>query len=138
MKALKNVTETKKLTLEFYQIDGTNVTTSFTLNNDAKQSLVVGTALNELFTMQNNYRKAGLRLFKASEPVLFKVSTENETLLNIGLCSRTILDKLKFNKTAKSMSSFAKRVNLAVIELQRTVTVIDYKDVENAILSIED
>ena len=125
-----------ELNLTFFQANGTTVNTKFVLNNTVKQSLVIGTAINELFTLQNNYRKANLRLFKSSEPVLFKVSTENETLLNIGLCSRTITDKLKFNKTAKSMGIFAKRVNLAVTELSRTVTVVDYSAIETAILSI--
>ena len=135
MNKLKN-NPVNKLTLEFYQLDGITVTTKFSLNADAKQSLVIGTAINELFTMQMNYRKANLRLFKSSEPVLFKVSNEDEVLLNIGLCSRTILDKLKFNKTAKSMNTFAKRVNLAVTELQRNVKIVDYSEIENAILSI--
>jgi len=130
--------KTKELTIEFFQKNGVTVVTKFNLNVDAKNSLIIGTAINELFTLQNNYRKANLRLFKTSEPVLFKVSNENETLLNVGLCSRAIQDKLKFNKTAKSMSRFAKRVNLAVTELQRAIKVIDYADVENAILSIID
>jgi hypothetical protein len=126
-----------KLTLEFYQTDGLTVTTKFTLNNDAKQSLVIGTAINELFTMQMNYRKAGLKLFKSNKPVLFKISNDKEEeLLNIGKCQKYIQDTLKFNKTAKSMSSFAKRVNCAVIEMQRAVKIVDYSEIENAILSI--
>lgn len=135
-KVVDNVT---KLTLEFYQIDGIQVTTKFTIDNEAKQSLVIGTAINELFTMQMNYRKAGLKLFKSNKPILFKISNDKEEeLLNIGKCQKYIQDTLKFNKTAKSMSAFAKRVNCAVIEMQRAVKVIDYKDVENAILSIVD
>ena len=142
MKNLKNtnkelVNNVSKLTIEFYQNDGLTVTTKFNINNDAKQSLLIGTSLNELFTMQMNYRKAGLKLFKSNKPVLFKISNEEEEeLLNIGKCQRYIQDTLKFNKTAKSMNTFAKRVNCAVIEMQRSVKVVDYKDIENAILSI--
>lgn len=108
------------------------------MNSEAKTSLLIGTAINELFTLQNNYRKANLRLFKSSQPVLFKVSSNEVELLNIGKCERLITDKLKFNKTAKSMNIFAKRVNLAVTELTRNIKVIDYSEVEKAILSIAD
>lgn len=124
------------LTLKFYQTNGTEVVTTFTLEPNSKNSLLVGTALNELFTLQSNYRKANLRLFKSSEPVLFMVKRDDETLLNIGNCQRYIIDKLKFNKTPKSMKTFSKRVNLAVTEMSRNILVVDYSKIEQAIDSI--
>ncbi len=129
---------TNELTLKFYQSNGIEVTTSFSIEQGAKNSLLIGTALNELFTMYSNYNKAGIKLFKSSEPILFLVSKEEEILLNVGKCNRRIQDKLKFNKSPKSMKTFAKRVNLAVNELTRVVKVIDYKEVEKAIDSINE
>lgn len=127
----------KELKLIFSQ-NGTKVETNFIIDQETKQSLLVGTAVNELFTLQSNYRKAGLKLFKSSEPVLFSVSDGQNTLLDVGKCNRRIIEKLKFNKTSKSMSTFAKRVNLAVNELSRAVAVVDIADIEAAILSIVD
>ena len=134
MKAKNTV---KELKLIFSQ-NGIKVETNFIIDQETKQSLLVGTAVNELFTLQSNYRKAGLKLFKSNDPVLFSVSDGQTTLLDVGKCNRRIIEKLKFNKTAKSMSTFAKRVNLAVNELSRAVTVVDYSDIETAILSIAD
>lgn len=125
-----------ELTLKFYQSNGIEITTSFSIEQGAKSSLLIGTALNELFTMYSNYNKAGIKLFKSSEPILFLVSKEDEILLNVGKCNRRIQDKLKFNKSPKSMKAFAKRVNLAVNELTRVVKVIEYSEVEKAIDSI--
>lgn len=129
---------TNELTLKFYQSNGIEVNTSFLIEQGAKSSLLIGTALNELFTMYSNYNKAGIKLFKSSEPILFLVSKEDEVLLNVGKCNRRIQDKLKFNKTSKSMKTFAKRVNLAVNELTRVVKVIDYTEVEKVIDSINE
>ena len=133
------VTEvTNDLTLKFYQSNGIEITTSFSIEEGAESSLLIGTALNELFTMYSNYNKAGIKLFKSSEPILFLVSKEEEILLNVGKCSRRIQDKLKFNKTPKSMKTFAKRVDLAVNELTRVVKVVEYSEVEKAIDSISE
>jgi hypothetical protein len=134
----QNSPVTNELTLKFYQVDGIEVTTKFTIENDTKDSILIGTALNELFTLQSNYRKAGLRLFKSSQPVLFLVQSDDEIIMNVGKCQRFILDKLKFNKTAKSMKVFSKRVNLAITEMKRNITLIDYSEVEKAINSIVD
>lgn len=130
--------DSKVLNLKFYQTNGIEIDTTFELTNDSKNSILIGTALNELFTMYSNYNKAGIKLFKSSEPVLFLISNDSEVLLNVGKCKRTILDKLKFNKTAKSMKVFSKRVNLAVTEMTRNVKEVDYSEVEKAIDSIED
>jgi hypothetical protein len=125
-----------ELTLKFYQVDGIEITTKFQYEKEAKQSLLIGTALNELFTLQSNYRKAGLRLFKSSQPVLFLVQSDEKVILNVGKCERYILEKLKFNKTAKSMKVFSKRVNLAINEMLRDMVYIDYSEIEKAIDSI--
>lgn len=130
--------KSKVLNIKFYQTNGIEIDTTFELTNDSKNSILIGTALNELFTMYSNYNKAGIKLFKSSEPILFLISKEEEILLNIGKCSRRFQDKLKFNKTAKSMKTFAKRVNLAVNEMNRTVKEVDYSEVEKAIDSIVD
>jgi hypothetical protein len=134
------VTTTNEILLTFYQAD-TMVETKFTLNEDFNTSLLIGTAINELFTLQNNYRNANIRLFKSNEPLLFKVACNEVELLNIGKASKVIHNKLKFNKTSKSMRSFAKRVNLAVIEITRGMKLISYEDlmiqVENANNSVE-
>jgi hypothetical protein len=127
-----------ELTLKFYQVDGIEITTKFQYEKEAKQSLLIGTALNELFTLQSNYRKAGLRLFKSSQPVLFLVQKDEQIILNVGKCERYILEKLKFNKTAKSMKVFSKRVNLAINEMLRDMVYIDYSEIEKAIDSITD
>jgi hypothetical protein len=134
----QNAPVTNELTLKFYQIDGIELTTKFTYNKDDKQSLLIGTALNELFTLQSNYRKAGLRLFKSNQPVLFLVQKDEQIILNVGKCERYILEKLKFNKTSKSMKVFSKRVNLAITEMQRDMTKVDYSEIEKAIDSIAD
>jgi hypothetical protein len=127
-----------ELTLKFYQVDGIEITTKFQYEKEAKQSLLIGTALNELFTLQSNYRKAGLRLFKSNQPVLFLVQSDEKVILNVGKCERYILEKLKFNKTAKSMKVFSKRVNLAINEMLRDMVYIDYSEIEKAIDSIAD
>lgn len=140
--ASKVTTPVKEINLNFYQIDGIKVETKFSLSEDAKTSLLIGTAINELFTLQSNYRNAGISLFKSSKPVLFTVSSEEMELLNIGSCSKVITDKLKFNKTSKSMRTFAKRVNLAVTEITRKVKLVSYEDllltVETAINSVNE
>jgi hypothetical protein len=127
-----------ELTLKFYQVDGIEITTKFQYEKEAKQSLLIGTALNELFTLQSNYRKAGLRLFKSNQPVLFLVQSDEQIILNVGKCERYILEKLKFNKTSKSMKVFSKRVNLAINEMLRDMVYIDYSEIEKAIDSIVD
>jgi hypothetical protein len=132
----KKVETTKKLSILFYQ-GSTQFETTFVIDSEKNNdSYISGTAINELFTLQSNYKKAGLRLFKSNEPVLFKVSEEENELLNIGLCSRIIKEKLKFQNNAKSMRTFAKRVNLAITEMNRVVKVVNYKDIEKAIDSI--
>jgi hypothetical protein len=137
MKAKKQ-NPVNELTLKFYQVDGIEITTKFQYEKEAKQSLLIGTALNELFTLQSNYRKAGLRLFKSSQPVLFLVQKDEQIILNVGKCERYILEKLKFNKTAKSMKVFSKRVNLAINEMLRDMVYVDYSEIEKAIDSIVD
>ena len=127
----------KNLKLTFVQ-NATIVETTFNANNE-KQSLIVGTALNELFTLQRNYRNAKVRLFKSNEPILFIVNDENgEELLNIGKCSRLIQQKLKFQNNAKSMRTFAKRVNLAVTEMMRDVVAVDYSKIDALIDAISE
>ena len=122
----------KNLKLTFVQ-NATVVETKFTTNSE-KTSMLTGTALNELFTMQRNFKNAGLRLFKSSEAVLFIVSDENgNELLNIGKCSRLIQQKLKFQNNAKSMRTVAKRVNLAVNEMLRDVVAVDYSKIDSLI-----
>ena len=134
--AVKNVITTKKLSILFYQ-GSTQFETNFVIESDKNNSSYLGgTALNELFILQSNYKKAGIRLFKSNEPILFKVSEEENELLNIGLCSRVIKEKLKFQNNAKSMRTFAKRVNVAINEINRAVKVVKMEDVENAINSI--
>lgn len=134
---MKTTNKTNALTLKFYQ-DATEVKVNFIIDKTAKDSLLIGTALNELFTMRDNYANAGLKLFKSNEPLLFSVSNEEKTLLDVGMCQKTILHKLKLNKTAKSKRAFAKRVNLAVMELRREVTVIDYSELTNKLNAIID
>ena len=134
---MKTTNKTNALTLKFYQ-DATEVKVNFTIDKTAKDSLLIGTALNELFTMRDNYANAGLKLFKSNEPLLFSVSNEEKTLLDVGMCQKTILHKLKLNKTAKSKRAFSKRVNLAVMELRREVTVIDYSELTNKLNAIID
>lgn len=132
-----NKTNAQKLTLNFYQTE-TSYKVSFTIDKTAKDSLLIGTALNELFTVRDNYAMAGLKLFKSNEPLLFSVSNEDTTLLDVGMCQKTILHKLKLNKTAKSKRAFAKRVNLAVTELRRDVVAIDYTELTNKLNAIID
>jgi hypothetical protein len=127
----------KNLKLTFVQ-NSTIVETTFNANNE-KQSLIVGTALNELFTLQRNYRNAKVRLFKSNEPILFIVNDDKgNELLNIGKCSRLIQQKLKFQNNAKSMRRFAMRVNLAVTEMMRDVLVVDYSKIDALIEAMED
>jgi hypothetical protein len=136
LKGTKKEDTTKKLSILFYQ-GSTQFETTFVIDSEKNNdSYISGTAINELFTLQSNYKKAGLRLFKSNEPILFKVSEEENELLNIGLCSRVIKEKLKFQNNAKSMRTFAKRVNLAITEMNRTVKVVNYIDIEKAIDSI--
>lgn len=132
-----NKTNAQKLTLNFYQTE-TSYKVTFTIDKTAKDSLLIGTALNELFTVRDNYASAGLKLFKSNEPLLFSVSNEDTTLLDVGMCQKTILHKLKLNKTAKSKRAFAKRVNLAVTELRRDVVTIDYVELTNKLNAIID
>jgi hypothetical protein len=135
---MKKVTSNaQNLTLKFYQAS-TEVNVNFTIEKTAKDSLLIGTALNELFTMRDNYANAGLKLFKSNEPLLFSVSNEDTTLLDVGMCQKTILHKLKLNKTAKSKRAFAKRVNLAITEIKREVVAIDYTELTNKLNAIID
>jgi len=126
-----------KLNLKFYQAS-TEVNLNFEINSDASDNLIIGTTLNELFTMCDNYRDAGLRLFKSNEAILFRISSDNIPLLDIGTCSKRIQEKLKLNKTAKSKRSFAKRVNLAIKEISRGIELIDIKELENKLNAIID
>ena len=126
-----------KLNLKFYQAK-TEVNLNFEINSDATDNLIIGTTLNELFTMCDNYRDAGLKLFKSNEAILFRISSDNIPLLDIGTCSKRIQEKLKLNKTAKSKRSFAKRVNLAIKEISRGIELIDIKELENKLNAIID
>jgi hypothetical protein len=126
-----------KLNLKFYQAK-TEVNLNFEINSDATDNLIIGTTLNELFTMCDNYRDAGLRLFKSNEAILFRISSDNIPLVDIGTCSKRIQEKLKLNKTAKSKRSFSKRVNLAIKEISRGIELIDMKELENKLNAIID
>jgi hypothetical protein len=126
-----------KLNLKFYQAQ-TEVNLNFEINSDASDNLIIGTTLNELFTMCDNYRDAGLRLFKSNEAILFRISSDNIPLVDIGTCSKRIQEKLKLNKTAKSKRSFSKRVNLAIKEISRGIELIDMKELENKLNAIID
>lgn len=125
------------LKLKFYQ-NSNEVNLNFEIQKDAKDSLIVGTILNELFTMYDNYSNAGLKLFKSNEPICFSVTSDGIPLLDIGTCSKTILNKLKINKTAKSKRNFAKRVNLAINEISRGIELIDMSELENKLNSLID
>lgn len=131
---MKQVTELK---LKFYQ-STTEVNLNFEINNDAKDSLIVGTVLNELFTMRDNYANAGIKLFKSNEPLLFSVYSDNIPLVDVGTCSKLIQEKLKLNKTAKSKRSFAKRVNLAISEVSRGIQLIDMDALTAKLNALED
>lgn len=126
-----------KLNLKFYQAQ-TEINLNFEINSNASDNLIIGTTLNELFTMCDNYREAGIKLFKSNEAVLFRISSDNIPLVDIGTCSKRIQDKLKLNKTAKSKRSFAKRVNLAIKEISRGIELIDMKELENKLNAIID
>ena len=118
-------------TLKLTFIQGTTIVETKFSTNSEKTSMLTGTAINELFTMQRNFKNSGLRLFKSSEAVLFIVSDEDgKEILNIGNCSRLIQQKLKFQNNAKSMRRFAMRVNLAVTELMRDVLAVDYSKID--------
>ena len=118
-----------KLSILFYQ-DEVQFSNTFEIDKkDVNQKLIVGTVLNELFTVESNYRNANMRLFKTSKPILFKVTNGKSEILNLGKSSKFIQDKLKFNKTAKSKRTFAKRVNLAITEMTRNVEVINQDDI---------
>lgn len=131
------VNNVQNLTLTFVQ-NSTIVNINFDVENDAKDSLLIGTAINELFTMQNNYKDAGITLFKATEPTLFKVSNDKETLLDIGKVSKLIQNKLKFGNTAKSRRTFAKRVNVAVKEIRRGIVLMNYEELTQKLNEIND
>jgi len=118
-----------KLSILFYQDDVKFSNTFEVDKKETDQKLIVGTVLNELFTVESNYRNANMRLFKTSKPILFKVTNGKNEILNLGKSSKFIQDKLKFNKTAKSKRTFAKRVNLAITEMSRNVEVINQDDI---------
>ena len=118
-----------KLSILFYQ-DDVKFSNTFEIDKkDANTKLIVGTVLNELFTVESNYRNANMRLFKTSKPILFKVTNGKSEILNLGKSSKFIQDKLKFNKTAKSKRTFAKRINLAITEMTRNVEVINQDEI---------
>ena len=118
-----------KLSILFYQ-DEVQFSNTFEIDKkDANTKLIVGTVLNELFTVESNYRNANMRLFKTSKPILFKVTNGKSEILNLGKSSKFIQDKLKFNKTAKSKRTFAKRINLAITEMTRNVEVINQDEI---------
>jgi hypothetical protein len=127
----------QNLTLTFVQ-NSTTVNINFDVNDNVQDSLLIGSAINELFTMQNNYKEAGIKLFKATEPTLFKISNEEGTILDIGKVSKTIQNKLKFGNTAKSRRAFAKRVNVAVKEIRRAFVLIDYAELTEKLNAIQD
>jgi hypothetical protein len=127
----------QNLTLTFVQ-NSTTVNINFDVNQDVKDSLLIGSAINELFTMQNNYKDAGITLFKATQPTLFKISNDKDTILDIGKVSKTIQNKLKFGNTAKSRRAFAKRVNVAVKEIRRAFVLIDYVELTEKLNAIQD
>jgi hypothetical protein len=125
------------VSLEFY-LPELESTGSEDENQKSNDSLLIGSAINELFTMQNNYKEAGITLFKATEPTLFKISNEEGTILDIGKVSKTIQNKLKFGNTAKSRRAFAKRVNVAVKEIRRAFVLIDYAELTEKLNAIQD
>jgi transcriptional regulator of acetoin/glycerol metabolism len=127
----------QNLTLTFVQ-NSTTVNINFDVNDNVQDSLLIGSAINELFTMQNNYKEAGITLFKATQPTLFKISNEEGTILDIGKVSKTIQNKLKFGNTAKSKRAFAKRVNVAVKEIRRAFVLIDYAELTEKLNAIQD
>jgi hypothetical protein len=139
MNTKKQTQENKvqNLTLTFVQ-DSTVVNIDFEVNHDVNDNLLIGSSINELFTIQSNYKEAGITLFKATEPVLFKVSNDKETILDIGKVSKKIQQKLKFGNTAKSRRTFAKRVNVAVREIRRNFVVMNYDELTEKLNAIQD
>jgi len=146
-----NKTNAEKLTLNFYQTE-TSYKVSFETEKELTQSVLIGTALNELFTVRDNYAMAGLKLFKSNEPILFSVSRKETVIiedketekdktifdLNAIKVQKTLFNSLKLNKTAKSKRAFAKRVSVAIIEIMRNVEVIDLRELETKLNAIVD
>lgn len=137
-KNTKTVNESKDLKLIFTQ-QSTKVEINFSIDSkkESNDSLLIGSAINELFTMQNNYKEAGLTLFKATYPTLFRIEGEEGVILDIAKCTKVIENKLKFGNTGKSRRSFAKRVNVAVKEIRRQFVLIDYNELTEKLNAID-
>lgn len=140
MKAKNNfqVNESKDLKLIFTQ-QSTKVEIKFSIDStkENNDSLLIGSAINELFTMQNNYKEAGLTLFKATYPTLFRIEGEEGVILDVAKCAKVIENKLKFGNTGKSRRAFAKRVNVAVKEIRRQFVLIDYNELTEKLNAID-
>lgn len=137
-KNTNTVNESKDLKLIFTQ-QSTKVEINFSIDStkESNDSLLIGSAINELFTMQNNYKEAGLTLFKATYPTLFRIEGEEGVILDVAKCTKIIENKLKFGNTGKSRRAFAKRINVAVKEIRRQFVLIDYNELTEKLNSID-
>lgn len=132
------VNELKDFKLIFSQ-QSTKVEINFSIDStkENNDSLLIGSAINELFTMQNNYKEAGLTLFKATYPTLFRIEGEEGVILDVAKCTKIIENKLKFGNTGKSRRAFAKRINVAVKEIRRQFVLIDYNELTEKLNAID-
>ena len=118
----------KNVTFQAYQ---TNCKLDLSFNlKEGTESKVCGTMLNELFKWYNLQRLVGAKGLKGSEPINLRFEV-NGLGFDTGLVSKTLTQKLKFNKTAKSKRSFAQKFmaiyTYSIAEAQE----VDFEDLLN-------
>ncbi len=120
--------ESINLTIRFKQsdtcltIEVTDVVTELT-----KQK-VYGTALRELFEAVTLQSKTGARIFKLNQPVMISVKVNN-IAVDTASANIQLQNKLKLNKTAKSMRMFAQRFVAIADHITRVRKIVDITEV---------
>lgn len=119
-------------TLKIHLVQGTS---EFTIKMqgieaDAETSLIVGTALNELFHWINLQKRMNVRNgLKLSQPIEMRIEGEQFGVLGIGSVHTIMRERLKMNSKAKSKKAYALKFVECISEALRVKKAIEVKEV---------
>jgi hypothetical protein len=105
------------------------------VNADAETSLIVGTALNELFHWVNLQKRMNVKNgLKLSLPIDMRIEGEQFISIELGNIQTIFKERLKMNSTAKSKKAFA----LKFVELvNESLRIKEAKHLEEVIQQLD-
>lgn len=123
-------------TIKIMLLQGTSeFTIKMNVDAEAETSLIVGTALNELFHWVNLQKRMNVKNgLKLSLPIDMKIEGEQFVSIELGNIQTIFKERLKMNSTAKSKKAFA----LKFVELvNESLRIKEAKYIEEVIQDLD-